>query len=342
LLISFFSGHPQAKSCLTHAKFSTHDVDHAQDFLNRSCSINAADRSLEHDFHFALSHIRAKSVLIIGMQGTNFYSKRYGEDDTTFLFPITGHYHLKTETTEIDFDHQIIGSVLTGADERHFNLHHGSIINLNIANETIKRALCEYSDPVNVTSLLSHIQLKKNLTGIDHIRNDVEFFIKEYQTADFSLIDRDAYDDICETVMSNTIARFLTQKIDHKRLCRLDQKIILKAIDYMHEHFATLKTVNEVARYLNISLNELEIGFRAYEQCTPIFYLAQLRLHLAAHLVSLYGSHIHLNHIAHKCGFLSARHMNIWHKKIFRHDFICRFNTESNVAPLVKHPLVRM
>lgn len=184
--------------------------------------------------------------------------------------------------------------------------------------------------------------LHTRLTHIEPLRRDVEFFIQEYQHTDFSILDRRIYDDMCETVLANSIARFLIHLAADKQHRLVNQKLIAQAVEYIHQHYATLRSLSDVTRHVKISLRELEDGFRAYENCSPSNYLAQLRLILARDLRAHYGAASSLDVIAHSCGFLNGRHMNIWHKKIYHQAFAAPLNRENNAAPSAMSRRVHM
>jgi hypothetical protein len=244
--------------------FHTTDHDHAQDYLNRSCAITTTITSTRQPFAFALSHIRALDTLIIIIDAHHFFTSRSAGDDTTFLFPIHGYYNLTSEQKSLDFDHSVNGCILTGTSKRKFNLYHGHIINLNIKHQVIETALDHFGHELPVQKLLNSLRIDPQISGMDAIRGDVEFFIREYSDAQFDRLDRCVYDEMCQNVLANSIARFLIHKAQRQKKSILDQKIFYRAIDYMHAHFSTIKTLSDITRALHISLLALEQSFLYY------------------------------------------------------------------------------
>ncbi len=59
-----------------------------------------------------------------------------------------------------------------------------------------------------------------------------------------------------------------------------------EAIEYIHNHFATISGVNEVSRACNISDTYLARIFKEHIMCTPNEYISNLRISHAKHLLS--------------------------------------------------------
>jgi AraC-like DNA-binding protein len=83
-------------------------------------------------------------------------------------------------------------------------------------------------------------------------------------------------------------------------------RAVVKAKEFMEEHYSEKLTVLDIAGYVGISARSLQKSFERFECTTPTLYLRKLRLKRARELLvfaSSQGEGIKISEIALRCGF---------------------------------------
>ena len=89
--------------------------------------------------------------------------------------------------------------------------------------------------------------------------------------------------------------------------------LVLKAMDYLHEHLDEKVTLQALADTLFVSKATLLYNFKKYTNCSPIDFLLNVRLTKAKELLS--NSKKSVGKIAEECGFTSANYFGLIFKQ---------------------------
>ncbi|MGR3661809.1 MAG: helix-turn-helix transcriptional regulator [Paracoccaceae bacterium] len=78
---------------------------------------------------------------------------------------------------------------------------------------------------------------------------------------------------------------------------------VLRAEDYMHEHFAEITTSADIAKICGISVRSLEMAFKSARAQTPMARLAMIRLDYARLILCAPSGTESVTHAAMDCGY---------------------------------------
>jgi AraC-like DNA-binding protein len=89
--------------------------------------------------------------------------------------------------------------------------------------------------------------------------------------------------------------------------------LVLKIVDYLHEHYADKLTLQTISDNFFVSKATLLYNFKKYTNCSPIDFLLNIRLTKAKEWLS--KSELSVNEIAERCGFSSANYFGLIFKQ---------------------------
>lgn len=92
---------------------------------------------------------------------------------------------------------------------------------------------------------------------------------------------------------------------------------VFRAEDYMHEHFADISTVADIANACGISVRSLEMAFKSVRSRSPIAALAGIRLSQARGMLCTGGNAESVTQVAFDCGFNHLGRFAIAYKRQF-------------------------
>ena len=117
---------------------------------------------------------------------------------------------------------------------------------------------------------------------------------------------------------SEFLYRFLAQLLRELETPRLNEShLIVQAMQYIRQHFATLESISQIADACNISHEHLTRCFRKETGQTPLQYLTKLRIEHALSL--LLNTSDSIEQIAMNCGFQNGNYF----AKVFRKYMQC-------------------
>lgn len=117
---------------------------------------------------------------------------------------------------------------------------------------------------------------------------------------------------------SEFLYRFLAQLLRELETPHLNEShLIVQAMQYIRQHFATLESISQVADACNISHEHLTRCFRKETGQTPLQYLTKLRIEHALSL--LLNTSDSIEQIAMNCGFQNGNYF----AKVFRKYMQC-------------------
>jgi AraC-like DNA-binding protein len=99
-----------------------------------------------------------------------------------------------------------------------------------------------------------------------------------------------------------------------KRKKNMDFKYINRALEYLHDNYNGIVTLEDVSREAFISPSHFERVFKNYIGQTPHRYLIELRLQKAKEIMS--RDEYTIEEIARMCGFVNAAHFSTTFKRI--------------------------
>ncbi len=89
--------------------------------------------------------------------------------------------------------------------------------------------------------------------------------------------------------------------------------LLLKVIDYLHEHYSEKLTLEDLAEQFFVSKTALSYGFKKHMDCTLIDFLLSLRITKAKEY--LLGTRKSIEEISELCGFSSANYFGLIFKQ---------------------------
>lgn len=104
-------------------------------------------------------------------------------------------------------------------------------------------------------------------------------------------------------------------KTENTRIQINTQIRIQKMLSYIREHYAEAVTLEEIARFANISRSEAGRCFNAYVGCSPVDALIQHRLQVAHRLIK--DTTRSLQEISYSCGFNSVHYFSRQFRKTY-------------------------
>ncbi len=301
----------------------TTNLDEAQTFFKATYEDLNHISCIQDPFSVSASGVRANSVRLLAAQGQNFSVTRGSAQTSTFFFPFNGNFAAQTGGKEISMTSGTKGILSGGANLNGLAINDGTILGLTMSNGLIEGALDHFGCEAPIRRLLDEASYIPDFPGIEDLRTDVEFFAREYDLADWALLSREVYDETCEHVLANSVARMLVlaaQRGDVRVSDSVRQH--RAAVDYIHEHFAVVRTLSQIGSAVNMSVPALDASFKRHEGCTPGRYLAQLRLTFAQKLFELHGPAASQDLVAAQCGFLNARQMHKAHKEVYHTELV--------------------
>jgi AraC-like DNA-binding protein len=105
---------------------------------------------------------------------------------------------------------------------------------------------------------------------------------------------------------AETLSRIEAVLARHRTLAVPTQRLIRRAMSYIHEHYAEPLTREQIARYINISPDYLTDCFHKELGLTPMAYLNRYRIRQARDL--LVNSDLKITQIAFAVGFSESAH----------------------------------
>ena len=92
-------------------------------------------------------------------------------------------------------------------------------------------------------------------------------------------------------------------------------KIVLKAIDFMRDHLDSRLSLKDVAKHIQSNQRQLHRIFTACTNTPPAHYWRKLRLERARNLLA--DSNMNITSIGYECGFSDASHFILWFRKYY-------------------------
>lgn len=89
--------------------------------------------------------------------------------------------------------------------------------------------------------------------------------------------------------------------------------LVLKAIDYLNEHYAEKLTLDDLANAFFVSKGALIYNFKKYTNCSPIDFLLNVRINKAKEL--LLNTKKSIGEISELCGFSSSNYFGLIFKQ---------------------------
>jgi len=95
------------------------------------------------------------------------------------------------------------------------------------------------------------------------------------------------------------------------------ERLVLRAEDYMHEHFAIITSASDIARECGVSIRALEMAFKTTGGLTPMSRLAGIRLDQARQLLCRQSGAESVTQAAMDCGFNHLGRFSFAYKRQF-------------------------